>query len=114
MRVVSEQEIRDLRRKRNVKTAEGERLKPALFHKKPKTPLTAEERSAQSLEKLVSEITLILQANDKNAIILLEMIRRIRVEPARIPERSKPTQKWEHTPIRGGDGKIKKIISEAI
>ena len=115
MRVIQEKEIRDLRRTRNVVDEKGERLKPALFHKKSKLPLSPEEKQTLALEKIATEIALVLQANDKKSIILLEMIRKMKTEPIRIPAFPEPATEWKHTIIsRDSDGKAKDMTSKRV
>ena len=112
MRTYSQKEIRDLRRTGRVTDTDGKKLKPALLHKKPKTPLTSEERQAKAIEQIPIEIEKVLKSNTSYATILLEMIRKIRTDvKLSVPE---PTKKWSHVFIRGGDGKIKEAISEKI
>ena len=109
MRVLQEKDIRQLRRQERIITANGEKLKPALLYKKPKVSLPPEERQIQALERLINEITTIVKANDQNAVVLLQMIRKIQ-----LPDPAEPAKEWKHIVSRSGDGKIKDIISKRI
>ena len=108
MRVLQEEDIRQLRRQKRITTVNGEKLKPALLYKKPKVSLPPEKRQNQVLEKLINEITTIVKANDQNAVILSQ-IRKIKM-----PDFPEPAKEWEHIPIRGSDGKIERITSKRI
>lgn len=78
MQIKSDSEMRALRRSRSVVDEKGERLKPV---KKLIKPLAMEDRQAMALENIVTEIKQVLQSNNANATVLLEMIRKIQVEP---------------------------------
>lgn len=107
MRIRKEKEIRKLRRDGKATGIDGERLKSVIPKKNTKPQPTSEERQAKALERLVGEISGIIEKNDKNSLVLLEMIRKINIPV-------KPVLKWKHTiSRRDGDEKAKEIISEA-
>lgn len=105
MKIIDEKEIRALRIRRKVTDEKGEKLN--LFLKKPKVLSPPEERQIQVIEKLVSEIQTIVKANDHNAVVLLELIRKIQ-----LPDYPEPAKEWEHTITRDSSGKAKNIVSK--
>ena len=70
-----------------------------------------EHRQANALEEIASEIALLLQANDKNAGVLLQMISKIKMETPNLPE---PIKKWNFSVSRNNEGFIRSITAEAI
>ena len=111
MRVVDEKTIRQLRITKNVTNIKGERLKFAPLRKKSK--LSIDERSAKALEVISTEIAKILDSNTENAIILLEMIRKIKIDPVKIPE-FKMWNEIKFTPVRNKEGFIKELTAKKI
>lgn len=108
MRIRTEKELRKLKLKGKVTQLDGERLKLVVPKKDKKVSFTSEERQANALERLVGEISGIIEKNDRNSLVLLEMIRKINIPV-------KPVLKWKHTiSRRDGDEKAKEITSEAI
>lgn len=116
MKTISEKELKELDKKGKVLTEAGKKLK---FEPTP------EERQAQALEKIVTEIDLASQANNKNAVILRELVSKIKtpdinVPEVKIPEMPKmpnlpePVRNWDFTIERTEDGKIKTIHAKGV
>lgn len=117
MRELTREDIKDLRKKGNIKAQDGGKYKrQPPVRGKAKTvdapqPPAFEERQTKAMETLVAEIAMILRANDKNATILLQMMKKMDIN-IEMPE---PAKKWEHMIVsRDSDGKIEKIVSEAV
>jgi len=100
MEVLSEKELIKLDKKGKVLSKDGKRLK---FDPSP------EERQAKALEKIALEIAKALQIKEKNAVILLETIRKIKTEPIKFSE---PVKKWRLSVLRDNRDFIKEIIAK--
>lgn len=110
MKILKEKDVRGLKRKQSIKTLKGKELASVTPIKQPIAKTVAPEaRQSQALERIAAEIMLLLQANDKNAVILLEMIKKIQM-----PEVPAPVKKWDFAVSRDGKGFIKSISAKAI
>lgn len=112
MRTFEDEKIKQLRRKGELTGKDGKRYRPVKKELPAKVSLTSEERQARALEAIVAEVKGLLQANSQNAVVLLEMIKKLRTDVRLdIPI---PARKWEHTVFRNGSGKTERIITEVI
>ena len=71
-----------------------------------------------AIEAIGAEIKELIQANAKNASILLEIIRKVKTDvqlvlPKQLEPEKRP-RKWRHTLEQGYNGKATEIISEVI
>jgi len=113
MKVIEEKDINKLLKEGKVFGEDGEKIKLAMLPKKitvPKVP--TEERQMQILEKITSETVKAFEANNKNAAILLEMIRRTKLD-VKMPEFPEPVKRWNFDVVRNNEGYIKSITAEA-
>ena len=112
MRTFPDDLIRKLQKAGDLTGKDGGRIRSAKKEPQAKVSITSEERQAKALEAIVVEIKGLLQANSQNAVVLLEIIKKMRMDVQfEIPESAK---KWKHTPARDGSGKISEIISEVV
>lgn len=124
MRTIKEDNISKLRQSGNVTTGDGKNLKSVLPFTSPKKPApvqTAEERTAKAIEDIVSKLATALKDNDKNAMSLMDMIRKVIIRPdVKIPEFPKmpsfpaPVTKWEFSVERDRLGFIETVKAEAV
>lgn len=118
MRILKEKDVFDLRKDGKISGEGSKKIESALFSKKARPEVSAEERQAKILENIVKAMTLMSQSldgNDKNAEILLEMVRKFEgIENIKMPEAPKAWTKLKLTPERDRDGFITEIIAEKI
>lgn len=119
MKIITEDKIKNLRKNRKVTGKDNSRLKPVVVSKKSKPKALAEERQIAAIESVVSEITKLVRANNKNAVIILEIIRKIKgfenikfPEIPKMPETPKPIKRWRFNVERNADGFIDEITAE--
>ena len=123
MRTIKEDNILKLRQSGSVTTSDGKNLESVLPFVAPKKPAPAqsvEERTAKAIEDIISKLATALEDNDKNAITLMDMIRKVIIRPdAKIPEFPKmpsfpvPVKKWNFIVERDRLGFIETIRAEA-
>jgi len=112
MTVIDEKTVRRLNKAGKLTDKDGKKLKPSTFKKSPKAPLSAEERTAQTLERICEEIAAVAKSNTGNLAILAQMISKINIEIPKMPE---PPKKWEHVIVgRDGEGRVKTMMSRVV
>ena len=80
MRILKEKDVFDLRKDGKISGEGSKKIESALFSKKAKPEVSAEERQAKALENIVGAMILMSQSldgNGKNAEALLEMVQKL-------------------------------------
>lgn len=105
MKILKEKDIRKLKGKQKDQVFQKEKPKTVV----PIKPVISEDKQTQALNRIAVEIALLLQANDKNAIVLMKAIKE-----AQTLDYSKPVTNWDFTVSRDQTGFIKSISAKAI
>lgn len=120
MKKLSEKDVNKLFVAQKITDKEGRAVRPIWFNKEPEPPVPIDERQVQVLEKIVNEIasgrqtsvleeivngiTAFNRGNNKNTMVLSEMISKIK--PA------EHIKKWRFIITRNKEGFIQEIVAE--
>lgn len=119
MKKINEKDILKLRMAGNVKDEAGGNLKsvlPFVSKKEAATKRTSEERQTKAMEDIVTKLADILKANDKNAVVLMDMLRKVIIRPEvklpefpKFPAFPKPVASWNFEIERDSQGFIETV-----